>query len=94
VAPTRLKHIAGYWLAASTVLALVDGDLGSPSGAAGAAVALLALAGLVVVVRRAMRAHAALRNAGRPRRPWGRILRAPFFPGELLRLVAARPPTA
>ena len=32
---------------------------------------------------RALRAHAALRNAGRPRRPWGRILRAPFFPGRL-----------
>src|SRR6185437_12824244 len=27
-------------------------------------------------------AHAALRDAGRPRRPWGRILRAPFFPGR------------
>jgi len=37
----------------------------------------------MVVVRRAMRAHLALRNAGRPRRPWGRILRAPFFPGRL-----------
>ena len=79
---SELPFIVGYWLAASTVLALVDGDLGSPGGAAGAAVALLALAGLVVVVRRAMRAHAALRNAGRPRRPWGRILRAPFFPGR------------
>ena len=30
-----------------------------------------------------MRAHAALHNAGRPRRPWARILRAPFFPGRL-----------
>ena len=79
---SELPFIVGYWLAASTVLALVDGDLGSPGGAAGAAVALLALAGLVVVVRRAMRAHAALRNAGRPGRPWGRILRAPFFPGR------------
>ena len=65
------------------MLALVDGDLDSPGGAAGAAVALLALAGLVVVVCRAMRAHAALHNTGRPRRPWGRILRAPFFPGRL-----------
>jgi acetyl esterase/lipase len=65
------------------VLALVGGDLGSPGGAAGAIVALLALAGLMAVVWRAMRAHAALHNAGRPRRPWGRILRAPFFPGRL-----------
>jgi acetyl esterase/lipase len=78
----ELPFIVGYLLIASTVLALVDGDLDSPGGAAGAAVALLALAGLVVVVRRAMRAHAALHNAGRPRRPWGRILRAPFWPGR------------
>ena len=34
------------------------------------------------MVRRALRAHAALHNTGRPRRPWGRILRAPFFPGR------------
>jgi len=75
--------IVGYLLVASTVLALVEGDLDSPGGAAGAAVALLALAGLGVVVHRAMRAHTALHNAGRPRRSWGRILRAPFFPGRL-----------
>jgi acetyl esterase/lipase len=80
---SELPFIVGYWLIASTVLALVDGDLGSPAGAADAVVALLALAGLVVVVCRAMRAHAALHNAGRPGRPWGRILRAPFFPGRL-----------
>jgi len=79
---SELPFIVGYLLIGSTVLALVDGDLGSPGGGAAAAVALLALAGLVVVVWRAMRAHAALHNAGRPRRPWGRILRAPFFPGR------------
>jgi acetyl esterase/lipase len=79
---SELPFIVGYWLIASTVLALVDGDLGSPTGAAGAVVALLALAGLVVVVCRAMRAHAALHNAGRPGRPWGCILRAPLFPGR------------
>jgi acetyl esterase/lipase len=78
----ELPFIVGYWLIASTGLAFVDGDLGAPGGAAGAAVALLALAGLVVVVCRAMRADAALHNAGRPGRPWGRILRAPFFPGR------------
>ena len=80
---SELPFIVGYLLVASTVLALIDGDLGSPGGAAGAAVALLALAGLGVIVRRALRAHAALHNAGRPGRPWGRILRAPFFPGRL-----------
>jgi acetyl esterase/lipase len=79
---SELPFIVGYWLIASTVLALVDGDLGSPTGAAGAVVALLALAGLVVVVCRALRAHAVLHNAGRPGRPWGRILRAPFFPSR------------
>ena len=79
----RTAFIVGYLLIASTVLALVDGDLDSPGGAVGAAVALLTLAGLVVVVCRAMRAHAALRIAGRPERPWSRILRAPFFPGRL-----------
>jgi acetyl esterase/lipase len=78
----ELPFIVGYLLIASTVLALVDGDLDSPGGTAGAAVALLALAGLVAVVRRAMRAQAAPHNAGRPRRPWGRILRAPLFPGR------------
>jgi acetyl esterase/lipase len=72
----------GYLLSASTVLAFVDGDLDSAGGAAGAGVALLALAGLVLVVYRATLAHAALHNSGRPRRPWGRILRAPFFPGR------------
>jgi len=79
---SELPFIVGFLLIASTVLALVDGDLDSPGGMAGAVVALLALAGLVVVVKRALRAHAALHNAGRPERPWSRILRAPFFPGR------------
>ena len=80
---SELPFIVGYLLMGSTGLAFVEGDLDSPGGAAGAGAALLALAGLVVVVGRALRAHAALGNAGRPRRPWGRILRAPFFPGRL-----------
>jgi len=79
---SELPFIMGYWLIAWTVLALVDGDLDSLGGAVGAAVALLALTGLVVVVCRAMRADAALRNMGGPGRPWGRILRSPFFPGR------------
>ena len=80
---SELPFLAGYLLIASTMLALADGDLDSPAGAAGAVVALLALAGLVVIVRRALHADAALRNTGKPGRPWGRILRAPFFPGRL-----------
>jgi acetyl esterase/lipase len=83
VVVNEMPFIVGYLLIAATVLAFVDGDLDSPGGAAGAAGALLALGGLVVIVCRALRAHAELRNAGRPRRPWGRILRAPFFPGRL-----------
>ena len=62
------------------MLALVDGDLDSPGGAVGAVVALLTLGGLMVVVGHAMRAHTVWHNAGRP---WGRILRSPFFPGGL-----------
>jgi len=80
---SELPFIVGYLLIGSTVLALAEGDLGSPGGLAGAAVALLALAGLAVVVGRALRADAALGLAGKPRRPWGRILRAPFLPGRL-----------
>jgi acetyl esterase/lipase len=80
---SELPFLLGYYLIASSVLALVDGDLDSAAGVAGAVVALLAVAGLTVVVCRALRAHAALSNAGRPGRPWGRIMRAPFFPGRL-----------
>jgi acetyl esterase/lipase len=83
VVVSEMPFIVGYLLTASTVLALAEGDLDSPGGTACAAVALLDLAGLVVIVRRALRAHTALHNAGQPRRPWGRILRAPFFPGRL-----------
>ena len=43
---SELPFIVGYLLIAWTVLAFADGDLDSPGGAAGAAVALLALAGL------------------------------------------------
>ena len=90
----ELPFIVGYLLVASTVLALVDGDLDSAGGVASAVVALLALIGLMVIVGRALRAHAALRNAGKPGRPWGRILRAPFFPGRLTWSGCAVVPTA
>jgi acetyl esterase/lipase len=79
---SELPFIVGYLSLASTVLALVEGNLDSPAGAAAAGVTLLAVAGLAVVVYRAMLAHAAVHNAGRPRRPWGRLLRAPFFLGR------------
>ena len=79
---SELPFLAGYLLIGSTVLAFADGDLDSPAGAAGAVVAVLALAGLVGIVGRALRGHAALGNNGKPGRPWGRILRSPFFPGR------------
>ena len=75
----ELPFMLGYLLVASTGLALVDGDLGSAGGVALAAVAALDLLGLAVLVRRALRARAALGTEGPPYRPWGRILRAPFF---------------
>ena len=78
----ELPFIVGLWLAASTALALADGDLGDPAGKAVFGVAVLAGAGLAVIVRRALRAHDALGIAGPPRRPWGRIVRAPFFAGR------------
>jgi len=61
---SEMPFIVGYLLTASTVLALAEGDLDSPGGAVCAAVALLALAGLVVIVRDALRAHTVLHNAG------------------------------
>jgi acetyl esterase/lipase len=70
--------ITGYFLVASTVLALAEGDVRSPAGAAAAVLALLAIFGLAVVVRQALLAHAALGNPGRPRRRWARILCAPI----------------
>ncbi len=78
----ELPFIVGYVLVASTVLALIEGDLDSVAGAVGAGVALLALAGLGVIADRATRAHAALHLDGRPHRPWARILAAPFVQGS------------
>ena len=64
---SELPFIVGYLLIASTVLALVNGDLGSPGGAAEAVVALFALAGLMVVVRRTLDVyHRRDRQAGAP----------------------------
>ena len=78
----EVPFIVGYLLIADTMLALSEGDLDSPVGAATAGVAVLALGGLAIVVSRSARAHVALRNDGAPNRPWGRILRAPFLPGR------------
>lgn len=74
----ELPFLAGYLLIASTVLALAQGDLYSTAGVIVGVVALVELLGLVVIVRRALRADAALRNPTPPRRPWRRILIAPL----------------
>ena len=74
----ELPFLAGYLLIASTVLALAQGDLDSVGGVIVGVVVLVELLGLVVIVRRALRADAALHNPTPPRRPWRRILMAPL----------------
>jgi acetyl esterase/lipase len=76
----ELPFLAGYLLVASTALALAQGDLDSVGGVIVGAAALLVLLGLVAIVRRALRADAALENPP-ARRPWRRILLAPL-PGS------------
>ena len=74
----ELPFFAGYLLIASAVLALAQGDLDSVGGVIVGVVVLVELLGLVVIVRRALRADAALHNPTPPRRPWRRILMAPL----------------
>jgi acetyl esterase/lipase len=79
--------VAFYLLAIPTVLAFAQGDLASPGGLAAFAVAVLTVAGLAVLVRRALRAGPAVRRALADgagidlplrRRPWAHILFAPL----------------
>jgi acetyl esterase/lipase len=86
----ELPFLAFFVLAASTALAIVQGDLATPVGLIGLGLAILATAGLAVIVRRALRTgdviDRALDEAGLPtsstrRLPWARILFWPFpFP--------------
>jgi acetyl esterase/lipase len=78
----ELPFVTAAWLVGSTSLALANGDVRSGGGKAVLGMAVLAAAGLVVIVRRALRAHRSLGNRGPARRPWWRIVRAPFFPGR------------
>ena len=73
----ELPFLAACLLIASTALAAAQGDLDSPGGAGVAAAVLAVLVGLAVIVRRALRADAALQNPP-ARRPWPRILLAPL----------------
>jgi acetyl esterase/lipase len=59
----ELPFIAAAWLVASTLLALDQTGLGSPVGVAAAVVAVLAMAGLVLIVRRALATGPALERA-------------------------------
>ena len=74
----ELPFFAGYLLIASTGVALAQGDLNSVGGVVIGVVTLLELLGLVVIVRRALRADAVLHNPMPARRPWRRILMAPL----------------
>jgi acetyl esterase/lipase len=74
----ELPFVAGYLLTASCALALAQGDLDSLGGVMVGVAALVVLLGLVVIVRRSLRADAALRNPTPVRRPWRRILIAPL----------------
>ena len=86
----ELPFLAFFVLAASTALAIGQGDIATPVGWIGLGLAVLATAGLVVIARRALRTgdvvDRALIEAGLPprsrrRRPWARILLWPFaFP--------------
>ena len=59
----ELPFIAAAWLVVSTLLALNQTGLGSPVGVAAFAVAILAMAGLLLVVRRALLTGPALERA-------------------------------
>jgi acetyl esterase/lipase len=84
----ELPFLAGYLLVASTVLAAAQGDLDSVGGAIVGVAALAVLLALTVIVRRALRADAALHNLPTGRRPWHRILIAPLpaFRGNVVRV--------
>jgi acetyl esterase/lipase len=84
----ELPFLGGYLLIASAALALAQGDLDSVGGVVLGVAALVVLLGLAVIVRRALRADAALHNPTPARRPWRRILLAPLpaFRREVVRV--------
>jgi len=83
----ELPLLAFFVLAASTALAIGQGDIATPVGWIGLGLAVLASAGLVVIARRALQTgdvvDRALIDAGLPPRsrrrlPWARIVFWPF----------------
>ena len=75
----ELPFVAFAWLAASTALALAQGDLWTPVGLVGLAVAALASVGLALVARRAARPSPTLAATAtaRPASPIG-VTRSPW----------------
>ena len=78
----QLPLLAAYLVIVYTVLALVDHDFASPSGAAAGGFAALVMVGIVVLIGWELRARAVIGHAmgmGGPhrRRPWLAILTAP-----------------
>jgi acetyl esterase/lipase len=71
----ELPFIAFYWLVASTVLAGVQGDLTSTVGLIALAIAVLASGGLVVILRRGLRAGPTVESALREADPTARLSR-------------------
>ena len=59
----ELPFVVFFWLLASTLLALAQGDLGSPGGLAALGVAALTTSGLAVVVWRGLQAGPAIERA-------------------------------
>jgi acetyl esterase/lipase len=61
--PNELPFVAFYWLLASTLLAIGQGDIDSPGGWVAFGVAVLATVGLVIVAWRGLRAGPAVDHA-------------------------------
>jgi acetyl esterase/lipase len=70
-----------YWALAATLLALLQGDLNTPVGWVGFALACVTFAGVPVLVRRSLRARPLVEaelGVALPPLPWTRILVAPL----------------
>ncbi|WP_083502327.1 alpha/beta hydrolase [Sphaerimonospora mesophila] len=63
LALNELPFVALYWLLASTILAIADGDIDSPGGRAMVGFAVVTMAGLAVIARRGLRAGPVLDRA-------------------------------
>ncbi len=86
--PNEMPSLVGLYLAASTALAAVEGDLGSPAGRTAFGIAILAAVALASIVRRSLRTKKVVEGVLReelgvplpPRRlPLLRIFVAPFW---------------